>query len=190
VLATTVPDVAVTVNVAAPLGVPGTIVFVVPEPTTPQPVIVSANTSMAKPTPAASRGSGNFPRQIAAAESSADRIAKIQRNSIGLAPRYGPAGSSFDAAVVEKLSRTVVPVGGDAGVTELDGNWQDVLAGRPEHDKVNVRFDPGAPNSVSEIGRLCPAATTRFAGGAAKPITFSVTEAELLEAKFASAGVA
>src|SRR5882672_4771575 len=108
VLTAIVPDVAVTVNDVAPLEVPGKLVL--PEPTTPQPVIVRASTKMTRPTLVASRGSGNLRSENAPAENSADKIAKYHRNPSGRGPLLGSAGSNCDPAMVEKVRSTAVPV--------------------------------------------------------------------------------
>jgi hypothetical protein len=81
-----------------------------------------------------------------------------------------------------------VPMGGVPAETGFEANMQEVPAGSLEQPIVNVRFEPGAANSVSGMLRLCPAVTeSGVEGGTMAAIdTVSITAADTLEAEFTS----
>src|SRR5258706_9866252 len=83
----------------------------------------------------------------------------------GQCPSHGSAGIEAEAASVTSVSWTIVPVGGEAGVTGFDPKVQVAFAGSPEQLSVNLRFEPGAAYSASGITRLWPAVTAKFVGG-------------------------
>jgi hypothetical protein len=49
----------------------------------------------------------------------------------------GSAGIEAEAAFVESVSWTIVPVGGEAGITGFDPNAQVAFAGSPEQLSAN-----------------------------------------------------
>jgi hypothetical protein len=93
-----------------------------------------------------------------------------------------------DLFVVENVSWRPVPLGGGPADTGFDPNMQEVAAGSPEQLSVNTRFEPGAPNSVKGILRLCPAVTVGGAEGGtiAAMDTVSIKAADALVAEFMS----
>jgi hypothetical protein len=70
----------------------------------------------------------------------ADRIKVSTMTPNGLGSLGSSGGSNVEAAMVEKVSWTTVPAGGAPGVTILDVNEHEELAGSPEQVRAKVRF--------------------------------------------------
>jgi hypothetical protein len=60
---------------------------------------------------------------------------------------------------VPKVSCTIVPVGGGAGVTEGGLNVHVDFVGSPEQVNAKVRLEPDAPKIVRGTITLCPSVT-------------------------------
>ena len=132
------PEVAVTVIAAGPGGVPGEAGFVLgPELTDPHPVITAARPNTARHMPNARRRRGASWKPTRAIAKSEYRMRATRNNPSGQGPNRGSAGSEAEAAFVESVSWTIVPLGGEAGVTGFDPNAQLAFAGAPEQLSVN-----------------------------------------------------
>ena len=140
-LTVVVPEVAVTVIAAGPVGVPGEAGFGVgpePELTEPHPTITAARANAATHMLNAMRRRGASWDRAKAAAKNEDSSMPRPSNPSGL--DCGQGGTKIDpedAASVENVNWTIVPFGGEAGVTEFDPNAQLEFAGAPEQLRVN-----------------------------------------------------
>jgi hypothetical protein len=104
----------------------------------------------------------------------------------GIGIGFRPINSDAEAACVENVICTCDPLGGGPGANGLGLKLHDEFAGKPEHDIVNVRFEPGAANIVSGKVTLCPAVTVGIVAGNgpnAATFTISLVDADMLAAK-------
>ena len=140
-LTVVVPEVAVTVIAAEPVGVPGEAGFGVgpkPELTEPHPPITAARANAATHMLNAMRRRGaSWDRAKAAAKNEDSHIPRPS-NPVGLDCGQGAQKiDPEDAAFVKNVNWTMVPFGGDAGVTRFDPSAQLEFAGVPEQLRVN-----------------------------------------------------
>src|SRR5258706_16434556 len=123
---------------AGPVGVPGEEgPMLEPAPTAPHPAITAARQNTARHALNASRrrGASRDPT-MAIAKNEASATARPSTPN-GQCPSHGSAGIEAEAAFVTSVSWTIVPVGGEAGVTGFYPKAQVAFAGRPEQISVN-----------------------------------------------------
>lgn len=96
----------------------------------------------------------------------------------------GWTGSSFELAMVVRVSLTVEPFG--PGVTGFMSNKQAAFAGGPEQLSVKLMGGAAGANRVRGITRLRPRVTVRFDEGGANPATTTTRRGEFPGAKFES----
>src|ERR1700730_9257587 len=107
------------------------------EPTAPHPVITAARPNTARQALNAKRRRGaNWNPDVAIAKNE-ERTNARPSTPNGRDPGHGSAGIEAEAAFVESVSWTIVPFGGEAGVTGFDPNAQLAFAGSPEQLSVN-----------------------------------------------------
>ena len=107
------------------------------EPAAPHPAITAAKPNTATHALNAKRRRGVSWNPTMAIAKNEERTKARPSTPNGRAPGHGPAGIEVEAAIVESVSWTMVPFGGEAGVTGFDPNPQFELAGSPEQLSVN-----------------------------------------------------
>jgi hypothetical protein len=180
------PEVAVTVIFAIPFGVPPVSVPPGLDPPPPQPKIVAARTTTAA-VPHARRRLGFGLRQANKLPMPVRRLANPSKpRNPGVAIGGRRISTDAEGAWVENVICTCDPLGGGPGANGLGVKVHDEFAGRPEHDIVNERFEPGAANIVSAKVTLCPTATVGIVAGDgpnSAAFTASLVDADVLAAK-------
>jgi hypothetical protein len=108
-----------------------------PEPTAPHPAITAARQNTARHALNASRRRGATWNPTMAIANNDESATVRPSTPNGQCPSHGSAGIEAEAAFVTSVSWTIVPFGGEAGVTGFDPKAQVAFAGSPEQLSVN-----------------------------------------------------